>query len=168
MKAIRYPISESIRILSIVILISLAVALILTPALADPSAGSISGTVKDTAGNPLAHISIDAGDNAGDNGGASTDANGNYVIRGLPFGQYSIGSPSPGRWGSNDGVYVRQTKDTAISATSPDASGINFVLGNGGSNPTRPTLDRFIAIIAVLLGGLLLVFVGSRRKNNLN
>ncbi len=124
-----YPMSKHMRALSLLTFISLVFLLAPIPALAQATFGSISGKITDASGNPLANVSVDAGIEAG----AYTDANGNYIIRGLPFGQYVVGAPSQGRWASNDAGYVRQTKDTAISEASPDATGINFVLVKGGS-----------------------------------
>jgi inhibitor of cysteine peptidase len=111
--------------------------------------GTVSGKITDAAGNPLTNISVDSGD-----GEALTDANGQYIFRGIPFGQYSIGSPNPARWGSNDGVYIRQTKNTAVSPDSPEASGINFALVKGGliSGKITDTAGKSLANISVDAG----------------
>ena len=86
--------------------------------------------------------------------GTLTDAIGKYTIKGLPLGKYTISSPSSGGWAINDNDYIRQTQDVTISATSPDASSIDFVLVKGGwiSGTINDTAWHPLADISVNAG----------------
>ena len=65
--------------------------------------GTISGRLTDGQGNPLANVSVDCERIDGPGaGGATSNADGNYTIDGLPFGQYIVRSPSGDRFGDND------------------------------------------------------------------
>jgi len=105
--------------------------------------GTISGQVKNQASDsPLPNISVDAVPVVGGGGsGATTDQNGNYIVLGLPFGQYRVSSPSSGRRGDNDDDYVSEFYDNeldwnkaclvTISNQNPGAANINFSLEKG-------------------------------------
>jgi len=97
--------------------------------------GTISGTVRDqNTGLPLANISVDCGRrHTCGGGGATTNQHGKYTVTGLPFGQYQVGSPSGGRWGSGDQDYARQYRDASITADLPNATGVDFTLEIGGT-----------------------------------
>jgi uncharacterized protein (UPF0371 family) len=149
MSIIRFLVNKPWHVISVVALRVLLLAFLAMPVLAAGPSGSISGTVKDIAGNPLASISI----NTGGIGRTLTDAGGNYLIKDLPFNQYSV--VSPGRWGNNDGNYISQTREISISANSPVVTGVDFVLEKGGSiagtvkDPTGTPLSN----VSVSAGG---------------
>ncbi|MCD6172116.1 MAG: carboxypeptidase regulatory-like domain-containing protein [Thermoplasmata archaeon] len=104
--------------------------------------GTISGKLTDGQGNPLVNVSVfcERIDGPGA-GGATSNADGNYTIDGLPFGKYIVRSPDRG--GDNDDDFImiyynnkanRESADiVTISSESPDATGINFTLQIGGS-----------------------------------
>jgi hypothetical protein len=100
--------------------------------------GTISGVV--TSGNVnLANISVGASGINGTAGGgnAITNANGEYTIIGLSFGDYSVCASSQQGKGSNDFQYAREYYNdktqynpdpVSISQALPDVSGISFEL----------------------------------------
>jgi len=93
----------------------------------DP-AGSISGVVTDSSGNPLANMGVDVMDGGY---GTCTDENGNYNIAGLPFGTYHIVA---GRDFCGSHPYVEAVIFwVETNETTPDVSGIDFTLELGGS-----------------------------------
>ncbi len=96
---------------------------------------TISGVVYDDQGHPLSYISVGGHRIDGPGGaGATTRADGTYTLKGLPFGKYEIVAPESDRWGSNDGNWAQSYNDlVAVSVSSPNATGINLSLVQGGS-----------------------------------
>ena len=90
-------------------------------------AGSISGTVRDAEGNPLANIAVDT--EVGGYG-TCTDENGNYVLQGVPFGTLNVVA---GRDFCGAHSYLEQMVAATISAAAPDAIGVDFTLEPGGT-----------------------------------
>jgi hypothetical protein len=89
-------------------------------------AGQISGTVHDNDGNPIADAWVNAREYDSDKGagGAQTDADGSYIINGLPVGDYRVSASASG-WASE---YYNNTYDgnaaarvtVAVHQTTPD------------------------------------------------
>jgi len=85
--------------------------------------GSISGTVYDDQGTPLANIAVDIEDGGY---GTCTDENGNYTLTGVPYGTYNVAA---GRDFCEPHSYAEQTMfDIAIDTAMPDVDGIDFQL----------------------------------------
>ncbi len=87
------------------------------------AAGSISGTVRDADGQPLANIAVDT-----EMGGygTCTDENGNYTLQGVPFGTYNVVA---GRQFCAEHPYAEKTAyELTITADVPDLYGIDFYL----------------------------------------
>ena len=105
----------------------------------DEIGGSISGTVYDHQGSPLAgaQLRADYYDHpyhwAGRGGG--TDENGNYIIRGLPTQSYRVGVEHTKGWHSHpwyDNTYLYE-EALPVSVTAPEQiAGINFALEPAG------------------------------------
>ncbi len=90
------------------------------------SGASISGTVTDSAGSPIANADLNAWNTAGGDGSgwAMTDSDGTYTITGLSSGIYHVEVSS--------GSYASAT--TTVTVTSgQDVTGVDFVLSLGGS-----------------------------------
>jgi hypothetical protein len=97
-----------------------------TPALA--AGGSVSGTVTDPEGQPLAGICIDVvslgGETAGELESSATDASGRFEVGGLAAGDYAVGvntCPDPdlafaGEWFDDQGGFESATP-VAVTAT---------------------------------------------------
>jgi uncharacterized protein (DUF736 family) len=109
----------------------------------DPG-GTIAGTVIDAVTSlPLAGIEVNTG--GGMWAGSCTDVNGQYTLTGLPLdtGIVVAAQNSGQPWCSNPGIYVTQYWQTTydesgaspvqLSAGTPDATGIDFVLEPGGT-----------------------------------
>jgi uncharacterized repeat protein (TIGR01451 family) len=101
----------------------------------DPG-GTISGTVTDTGGNPLARCRVyaDPWDGDGPGGEDSTDAGGSYIITGLISGDYRVYAEC--------GPYITEYFDgarhqddaTSVHVTEgEDSPGIDFALDLGGT-----------------------------------
>ena len=77
--------------------------------------GSISGHVTDSSGAGLANVSVSAqtATCCGTGGFASTDANGNYTISGLPAGNYQVQFTAP----SGSGLVSEYYNNTTNSST---------------------------------------------------
>ena len=90
------------------------------------SGGSISGTVTDSDGNPVANAELNAWKPEGEGGGgwAMTDSNGAYTMTGLSSGTYNVEVRA--------GDYSSTMKTVAVTA-GQDTSGVDFVLTVGGS-----------------------------------
>jgi hypothetical protein len=106
--------------------------------------GSITGTVKDTQGNPLAYMEVFAYPVNGSmvSSYAMTDETGAYRIGGLSTGSYDVGL---WLW-TGAIIYYPNTADPAHATPvsvqkGRETSGINFVLSTGGSI-TGTILDR--------------------------
>ena len=101
---------------------------------------SISGTVADAGGAPLADVQVTAQTASGDYGaGAMTDEAGKYEVAGLPSGEYLVST-------INDQGYVDEWSDgqtipghldgsdvTPVDVSVTDATGIDFALEHGYS-----------------------------------
>ncbi len=102
--------------------------------------GSITGTVKDTSGNPIAGVTLTTSTNGCVGGGATatTGADGSYTIGGLPDGTYDVEASDAGfatRWYPNT-----YTSFGTITIAGGDAhTGIDFALEVGGSITGRAT-----------------------------
>ena len=91
-------------------------------------AGTISGTVTDADGNPLANMGVDIMDGGY---GDCTENDGSYSIVGLPFGTYDIVA---GRDFCGPSSYVEQVIEAVtIDEDTPNVSGKIFTLELGGS-----------------------------------
>ncbi|MFH0767975.1 MAG: carboxypeptidase regulatory-like domain-containing protein, partial [Chloroflexota bacterium] len=102
--------------------------------------GTISGTITDAeTGQPLSQVSLLVRFADGSPGGlvTTTGENGNYIIRGLPYGTYVIQSPAPLRLGPGDSDYITEfwqekysQEDADILSVTEEVnpSGINFIL----------------------------------------
>jgi len=90
------------------------------------SGASISGTVTDSAGNPIANAQLNAWNTEGGDGSgwAMTDSDGTYTMTGLSSGIYNVEVTS--------GSYASAA--TTVTVTSgQDVTGVDFVLSVGGS-----------------------------------
>jgi heat shock protein HslJ len=90
--------------------------------------GSISGTVYDSGGTPLAGIAVDT-----EFGGYGTCTNefGEYTLRGIPLGTYGVAA---GREFCEPHPYMEELiPDITIDANTPDVGGVDFYLQEGGS-----------------------------------
>ncbi|TDA68928.1 MAG: hypothetical protein D9V47_06585 [Clostridia bacterium] len=97
--------------------------------------GTISGTVTDEAGSPIAGADVWADFWDGKwAGGTRTGADGCYTIRGLPGGDYRVQAEAPG-WARE--VYqdtLRHDQATQVTVTAPgDTPNIDFTLEPGGT-----------------------------------
>ena len=124
--------------------------------------GTISGTVRNADGStPLANISVECVlivNGVYINGyGTNTDSLGNYIIRGLPYGEYIIKAPSLSKWGTGDANYVSEhySEKTLQSlaqsirvAAGENPTGINFTLTTGGSVSGKVISDTTLEGVA--------------------
>jgi protocatechuate 3,4-dioxygenase beta subunit len=104
--------------------------------------GEVTGTVKDTSGNPIAGICVSVNSGSGGYGGQPTGADGTYLVSGVPSGSYTVQfyDCSDSGWatayyetGQTDGT-SSFTNATSISVTSGQpTSGINIEMSKGGS-----------------------------------
>jgi hypothetical protein len=98
--------------------------------------GSISGVVRDEAGDPIAGVSVYASEyDIWASGNSQTAEDGSYTIHALPSGNYRVYAWAPPDYILEyyDGVYD-STAATLVPVTVPnDTSGISFVLEVGGS-----------------------------------
>jgi len=114
--------------------------------------GSISGVVRNANGSlTLGNVSVECwrtADVGGDSHGGTADADGNYIIEGLPYGDYILRAPGGGRWGAGDDNYVQEwydgktTQDEAGLVTVAEGvnpSNVDFTLDTGGSISGRVT-----------------------------
>lgn len=128
------------RIVLIVFSITFAL-LVLSPTGAGAAeTGSISGTLTDSAGDPLTESCIEAYDEAGDTkGGARTDSNGEYTMDTMQAGDYRVEfrGCSDGEddvapeFYDNEGSLAEAATVTVVSGL--DTPGINAQLAPGGS-----------------------------------
>jgi len=99
--------------------------------------GTISGTVTDAGGKPLANISVTISPASGGISQVTfTGQSGLFSEQGLPLGSYTVSAPSLFRDGSGDGGYITKFDQVTLSAKTPDAKGTNFtldILDIGGS-----------------------------------
>ncbi len=115
--------------------------------------GVITGIVTDeNSGLPLENININA-DLPGQGGmGVCTDANGVYVINGLPYGDYVVSAADGWNWCLDqpnsyvgefyDGKFFYDQADMIpVNSGSPNVGNINFALG-GGSYIAGTALDE--------------------------
>src|SRR5262249_26373377 len=85
-----------------------------------PFAGSITGTVTDTSGNPLAGVTVSTGPAT-----ASTNGAGQYVLQGVAAGSYTIST-------TNTLGYIDQTSAPVAVAQGSTTTGADFHLAAGG------------------------------------
>jgi len=79
-------------------------------------AGSVSGTVCDPAGNPLAEASVTVYRGDEEVGNTSTDADGSYLLSGLPGGEYRLTVTASGFEDSEfEGVLVQAGETTDVA-----------------------------------------------------
>jgi hypothetical protein len=90
--------------------------------------GSISGTVYDAAGDPLAGIAVDTEFGGF---GTCTDESGEYTLQGVPLGTYSVVA---GRQDCEPHAYIEELiPDITIDEGTPNIGGVDFYLQVGGS-----------------------------------
>ena len=93
--------------------------------------GTISGTVLDTAGNPISNLSINVNEYVTNQwtAGTNTDANGSYSLR-VPTGTYRVRACA-----SCDALpYVDEFYSNPVEVTEPNNTpNINFILETGGT-----------------------------------
>jgi protocatechuate 3,4-dioxygenase beta subunit len=104
--------------------------------------GTISGTVTDTSGLPLAGITVVAYPSAGGTGhGMTTNQSGVFVINNLPLGSYKVSAFLDSRSGGGENYITKyynnklnsaSADQVTLTANSPTANGINFTLEIGG------------------------------------
>jgi hypothetical protein len=114
-------------------------------------AGSISGTVADTEGQPIVDATVAA--SGPDSGSAASDANGDYTIYGLAPGTYTVEASAPG-FQSQDlsDVAVVAYEDTPntnfqLTPLPPEQSGVLTGVVTGQANP----IPEFTVWTTVLL-----------------
>ncbi len=97
--------------------------------------GSITGTITDVTGTPIAGVPVNAGGiNVSYGGGGTTDADGVYVIGRLITGSYEV------RVDARTGAYANQYYPTAVDVTAPtETRDINFTLAPSGTIHGRVT-----------------------------
>ncbi len=128
--------------------------------------GSISGTVTDQDGSPIAGVDVDAYAMDGDwISGAQTDALGKYVVGGIPSGQYKVQFYASYFGYVNEWYNDKPNSNSAdpIAVTAPnEVSGIDAQLIKGGSisgnvanTSGEPIKDIYVLVCDVATGDYL-------------
>jgi len=106
--------------------------------------GTISGNVaRQSDGQPLSQVSVGAsvpGVAGPGITGALTDASGNYIIDGVPYGTYIVQAPANGAGSGDDSYIPERWREKSMSAYDPvtvsagtNPTGKNFTLEPGGT-----------------------------------
>lgn len=115
--------------------------------------GTISGTVTDGAGNPLAGATVVL---AGTGLAVTTDALGAYVFQDLPLGTYYVVARYPG--------FAEDNKSAVLSSAAPNKV-VNFALTPAPTGLTSGTLLLLVGAIAAILAVLGFLLLMARRRN---
>lgn len=127
-------------------LVAVPAITLVTPTVAvaqDYTSGTLTGTVQDTAGNPVSGASVSVRSSAqGIVRSTTTDASGRFRVALIPTGPYSVAVNAPGYTAANENVQVRLGGEsgfvfTIASETASDASTLDDVVVTG----VRQALD---------------------------
>lgn len=97
-----------------------------TPGTPAVDEGTISGTVKDSSGNPIANVTVTT---TPATSSATTSATGSFTISNVQIGVYTLTATAPGYSGTLAGVGVAGGATTLVSVVVSPAAGVGTITG---------------------------------------